>query len=304
MSTDQQEDRPEQSDAVELPPVAAKFREALPDLGFTIDEAVPDTTLTVSRDDLRRLMTVAKEDPRLHFDFLRCISGVDTYQELEAVYHLHSYKHRHDVSIKSRCSYAFPHLPTVSDIWQTANWHEREAAELFGFVFDGHPDPRPLLTEEGVDYFILRKSHPLAEMEESQEDYLRLAMEAEARTAPAETAAPTDDRAAKIAMAQKKAAVIKKAREEARAKGLPMPEEKKFVQAALKKLEQEQPAKAVETTKVSAPPQDRAAKIAMAQKKAAVIKKAREEARAKGLSMPEEKEFVQAALKKLRQEEG
>ena len=300
MSTDQ----PEQSDAAELPAVAAKFREALPDLGFTIDETVPDTTLTVSRDDLRRLMTVAKEDPRLHFDFLRCISGVDTYQELEAVYHLHSYEHRHDVSIKSRCSYAFPHLPTVSDIWQTANWHEREAAELFGFIFDGHPDPRPLLTEEGVDYFILRKSHPLAEMEESQEDYLKLAMEAEARTAPTETAGPTDDRAAKIAMAQKKAAVIKKAREEARAKGLPMPEEKRFVQAALKKLEQEEPAKAVETTKTSAPPQDRAAKIAMAQKKATVIKKAREEARAKGLSMPEEKEFVQAALKKLRQEEG
>ena len=240
MSTDQQEDRPEQSDAVELPPVAAKFREALPDLGFTIDETVSDTALTVSRDDLRRLMTVAKEDPRLHFDFLRSISGVDTYQELEAVYHLHSYKHRHDVSIKSRCSYAFPHLPTVSDIWQTANWHEREAAELFGFIFDGHPDPRPLLTEEGVDYFILRKSHPLAEMEESQEDYLKLAMEAEARTAPADTAAPTDDRAAKIAMAQKKATVIKKAREEARAKGLSMPEEKEFVQAALKKLREEE----------------------------------------------------------------
>ena len=61
-----------------------------------------------------------------------------------------------------------------------AEWvteEQREAAELFGFIFDGHPDLRPLLTEEGLGYYILRKTHPLAEIEEWQEDYLKAAEE-------------------------------------------------------------------------------------------------------------------------------
>ena len=290
----------------DLPEVVARFRKALPAIEFTVEESALDAVITVDARHLRQLMMVAKKDENLAFDFLRCLSGVDTYKELEIVYHLYSYKHGHSISIKSHCPYDFAHIPSVADLWQTANWHEREAAEMFGFVFDGHPDPRPLLTEEGFDHFILRKSHPLAEVEESQENYLKLAMEAEARGAPGAAGAsvpPVDERAAKIAMAQKKAEIIKKTREEARAKGLPMPEEKEMVQAALKKFEAEQ-TKESPSEAASVPPVDeRAAKIAMAQKKAAVIKKAREEARAKGLPMPEEKKFVQAALKKLEGEQ-
>ena len=283
--------------------VAAIFQEILPDLEPTIEETASDIALTVQRQDLPQLMQVAKEDERLAFDFLRCLSGVDTYQDLEVVYHLYSYRHKHSVAIKARCPYDSPHMATVSHLWQTANWHEREAAELFGIVFDKHPDPRPLLTEEGLGYYILRKSHPLAEIEEWQEDYLKLTMEAEAKAASA--AAPAvDERAAKVALAQKKAAIIKKSREEARAKGLPMEEEKAFVQAALKAFEEEQATAAPPPAPAAPPADDRAAKIALAQKKAAVIKQSREEARAKGMSMEEERQFVAEALKKFAAEQG
>ena len=74
--------------------------------------------------------------------------------------------------MKVRCPYEDPHVPTVSHLWHAANWHERETHEMFGIVFDGHPDLRPLLTEEGLGYYVLRKSHPLADIEEWQEDYL------------------------------------------------------------------------------------------------------------------------------------
>jgi hypothetical protein len=117
-----------------------------------------------------------------------------------------------------------------------------------------------------------------------------------------------DERARKIEMAQKKAVVIKKAREDARAKGLSGDEEKAAVQAALKAFEEEM-AGAVEAAPAPAaeapprPADDRAAKIALAQKKAAVIKKTREEARARGASPEEERLAVAEALKALAAEE-
>jgi len=303
-----QESAPD-STVAELPPgtVYDLFREALPGVQMTAAQTGLDVAITVRREDLLRVMEAAKGDERLAFDFLRSLSGVDYLGELEVVYHLYSYRHDHSAAIKSRCPPDDAHMPTVSHLWQTANWHEREAAEMFGFVFDGHPDLRPLLTEEGLGYYILRKTHPLAEIEEWQEDYLKTAEEAVAQAA-AEAGVPMDERARKIEMAQKKAVVIKKAREEARAKGLSGDDEKAAVQAAIKAFEDETagaaegaPAPAPEAPRPAAG--DRAAKIALAQKKAAVIKKTREEARARGASPEEERLAVAEALKALAAEE-
>ncbi|MDP2673289.1 MAG: NADH-quinone oxidoreductase subunit C [Dehalococcoidia bacterium] len=289
----------------ELPPgtVYDLFREALPGVQMTAAQTGLDVAITVRREDLLQVMEAAKGDARLAFDFLRSLSGVDYLDELEVVYHLYSYRHDHSAAIKSRCPPDDAHVPTVSHLWQTANWHEREAAEMFGFVFDGHPDLRPLLTEEGLGYYILRKTHPLAEIEEWQEDYLKAAEEAVVQAA-AEAGVPMDERARKIEMAQKKAVVIKKAREKARAEGLSADDEKAAVQAAIKAFDDEAAgaAEAVTAPATAAPAKpadDRAAKIALAQKKAAVIKRTREEARAKGLSPEEERLAVAEALKAL-----
>jgi NADH-quinone oxidoreductase subunit C len=281
-------------------PVVRLLQQALPGVEFQIGESPLDEVVTISRDDLLRVMETAKDDERLKFDFLRCLSGVDWLQELEVVYHLYSYAHGHKLAIKVRCPYADPYVPSVSHLWQTANWHERETWELFGIVFSGHPDLRPLLTEEGMDYYIMRKSHPLAEIEEWQEDYLATIEKAKAQMAAATgEAPPVDEKAKKIEMAQKKAAIIKKTREEAQAKGLSQEEQKAAVQEALARFEEEQkaeaPAPAAEAP--AKPADDRAARIALAQKKAEVIKKAREEARARGLSDEDERKAVAEALK-------
>ena len=87
--------------------------------------------------------------PRLDFDYLRCQSGVDWLNELESVYHLYSFKYGHTLVVKVRCPYDDAHMPTVSHIWAAANWHERETHEMYGIVFDGHPDLRPLLLGRG-----------------------------------------------------------------------------------------------------------------------------------------------------------
>ncbi len=287
------------AEAVSPGPVARLFQAALPGVPFELAASPGDEVLCLRRDDFARVMQTARDDERLAFDYLRCLSGVDWLTEFEVVYHLYSYRHGYPVALKVRCPYEDPHVPTVSHLWQAANWHERETHEMFGIFFDGHPDLRPLLTEEGLGYYVLRKTHPLAEIEEWQEDYLRTIEDAKAQAAAGGEAPPVDEKARKIAMAQAKAAIIKKTRDESRAKGLSPEDEKAAVQAALAKYEEEQAAAATAAPAAAKPVDDKAAKIALAQKKAALITKTREAARAKGLSPEEERLAVAEALKAL-----
>lgn len=295
--------------AVEAPPepgpVGRLFQTVLPDVEFGVVETLLDETLTVNRESFLRVMEAAKNDERLAFDYLRCLSGVDHLDELETVYHLRSFRHGHNVVIKVRCPYDDTHVPTVSHLWTAANWHEREAHELYGIVYDGHPDLRPLLTEEGLGYYIMRKSHPLADIDEWQEDYLQAIQKAkEQMAAAAGVAPPVDEKARKIELAQKKAQIIKKTRDEAREKGLSQEEQKAAVDAAIKKFEEEQAAEeAGAGAAAPKPADDRASKVQLAQQKAALIKKTRDEARAKGLSSDEEKQMVAEALKKFSAEQ-
>jgi NADH-quinone oxidoreductase subunit C len=284
-----------------LGPVFGLFQQALPGIELEGAQTPIDTAITIRRDDLTRVMEAARRDDRLAFDYLRCVSGVDWIEDLEVVYHLWSFRHNHGVALKVRFPAEDAHVPTVSHIWLTANWLERETHEMYGIVFDGHPDLRPLLTEEGLGYYPLLKSHPLADIEDWQEDYLQAIEEAKAQLAEATGVAPVlDEKAMKVKMAQEKAQVMKKARDEARAKGLSPEDEKAAVQAAIKQFEEEFAARMAGGGAAAAPaaPVDpRAAKIQLAQAKAAVIKKARDEARAKGMSAEDERAYVAEALK-------
>src|SRR5207247_507324 len=164
---------------------------------------------------------------------------------------------------------------------------------------DGHPDPRPLLTEEGLGYYIMRKSHPLADIEEWQEDYLKTIEEAKTQMAATGVTAPVDEKALKIQIAKQKAAIMKKARDDARAKGLSPEDEKAAVQEAIKKFEEEHAAgQAAAPTAPAKSVDERAAKIQLAQQKAALLTKTRNEARARGVSPEEERQIVAEALKK------
>ncbi len=289
-----------------LPQVLERLRAILPQLEWEFVPTPNDPAILVRREDLLPLMETLKEHPELALDYLRFLCGVDHLDELEVVYYLRSFRHGHTLAVKVRLPLDDPHVPTVSHLWQTANWHERETHEMFGIVFQGHPDLRPLLLEEGLGYHPLRKSHPLAEIEEWQEELLEEEEELVAAAAPpgAPPKAEEDERAKKVALAQRKAEVIKQARQEARAKGLSGEEERRYVQEAIRRFEEGLAKEAVKAPSPTPaqPRDDRAAKIALAQKKAEVIKRAREEARAKGLSGEEERRYIQEALRRLEQE--
>ena len=157
--------------------IADTFAEVLPDVEFEATQGALDVILTVGRGDVARVLRAARDDPRLDFEYLRCLSGVDQMDGgLEVVYHLYSYTHRHNVTVKTCLPQDDPRTPSVTSIWRGADWHEREAAEMFGIFFEGHPNLVPLLLPEDMtDHHPLRKDNPLAEIEEWQGERAGLA---------------------------------------------------------------------------------------------------------------------------------
>lgn len=97
----------------------------------------------------------------LGFEYLNCLSGVDWIEEgeLEVVYHISSLRHPRKATIKVRVPRQNPVVRSVVSIWKTANWHEREAYDLLGIHFEGHPDLRRILTSEDWVGHPLRKDY-------------------------------------------------------------------------------------------------------------------------------------------------
>ncbi len=90
-----------------------------------------------------------RHDPDLHFDYLFCLTCVDWKTHLTMVYHLESTQHRHIIVVKSQLDRSDPAIETASQIWRTAEFHEREVYELFGVNFLNHPDLRLLILPDG-----------------------------------------------------------------------------------------------------------------------------------------------------------
>ncbi len=108
-------------------------------------------------EDYFKLATFLKEEADLDFDHLSDLSGVDYLDYLEVVSHLYSYTHRHQVRLKARVTRAEPEVETLTSLWRTANWHEREAWDLYGIVFTGHPDLRRILSDDDQEGHPYRK---------------------------------------------------------------------------------------------------------------------------------------------------
>lgn len=123
--------------------------------------------LNISPAILRALAKTLRDDEQLRFNTLMCLSGVhyQKEEELGVTYHLHSTIHGHTLVLKVRVPEEEPDVPSVEAIWKTANWHEREAYDLIGVRFSGHPDLRRILTPQDWE------GHPLRKDYEQQETY-------------------------------------------------------------------------------------------------------------------------------------
>ena len=152
-----------------LPPqeIADRLRSKLPDAVVRVESVEPEARLEVNARSIREVSTFLRDDPELRFDYLMCLSGVDYMgikdvqpaRALGVVYHLFSMEKAHRITLKVIVPRETPNVPTISDIWPTANWHEREAFDLMGITFDGHPDHRRILTSEDWVGHPLRKDY-------------------------------------------------------------------------------------------------------------------------------------------------
>ncbi len=121
-----------------------------------------ETTFVIAREHLHEVLKFCRDE--LSFDYLLDISSVDNYgiePRFEVVYELYSMTLAIHLRIKTAVSEDDPTVATASDLWPTANWHEREIYDMMGLRFTDHPDLRRILMWEGYPYFPLRKEFPL-----------------------------------------------------------------------------------------------------------------------------------------------
>jgi len=125
----------------------------------TIEEGKQYLNVTVSPEKWHNLATQLKENKELAFDYLFNLTGVDYGDNLGVVYHLESTTHHHVVVVKVATNRENPEIPTICDIWRTAEFHEREAFDFFGIKFTNHPDLRRIFLDEDWKGFPLRKDY-------------------------------------------------------------------------------------------------------------------------------------------------
>jgi NADH-quinone oxidoreductase subunit C len=112
--------------------------------------------------DPRSLLEICRflrEDESLWMEHLELLGGADYKDRIEVVYVLYSLKHRHRYTLKVRLPREAPTVSTVESIWGVANWHEREAYDMFGIVFEGHSDMRRILCPDDWEGYPLRKDY-------------------------------------------------------------------------------------------------------------------------------------------------
>ena len=148
-----------------MPPEAPSFLERFPAGSVVAQEGADQETWQVGREVLVDLCRELRTSPETRFDLLLEVFGMD-YPErderFEAVYHLYSIPNGRRLRLKVAASESDPVLPTVTTVWKGADWFEREAYDMFGLRFEGHPNLRRILTHDAFQGHPLRKDYDAA----------------------------------------------------------------------------------------------------------------------------------------------
>ena len=142
-----------------------ELAEALRSAGHAdVLESRNEVTIVVGRSELLGVLESLRADASVGLDSLSDIAGTDwpgRDPRLLVAYHLYSTAHRHRLRVKVGLSEDDPHVPSVTEMFPTADWLEREVFDFFGVIFDGHPDLRRIELPESWTTFPLRKDHAL-----------------------------------------------------------------------------------------------------------------------------------------------
>ena len=140
-----------------------KLRERFPEAILSAKSFRNEITVVVTPSEIVRVCRHLKEDPDLRYDFLSDLTAVDRLREhprFEVVYHLYSLQFKRRVRLKVLVEEGEA-VPSVTQVWGTADWHEREVYDMFGVGVEGHPDLRRILMPEDWEGHPLRKDYPV-----------------------------------------------------------------------------------------------------------------------------------------------
>lgn len=130
-----------------------------------VEVAYGELTFHVRREGLLDLVRVLRDDPALRYELCTGVVGVhfpdDAGRELHAVYHFRSITHNSEIRVQTTCPDADPHIPSIVSVYPTNDWHEREAWDFFGMVFDGHPALTRIQMPDDWHGHPQRKDYPL-----------------------------------------------------------------------------------------------------------------------------------------------
>lgn len=115
--------------------------------------------LVIQSDMIADVARFLKDDPRTRFDFLNDLHGIDMKETLDVFYFLQSFTTGRFLALKVKVNRTTPHMPSVTPIWATADWQEREAYDLLGIIFDGHPNLKRILLTDEWEGHPLRKDY-------------------------------------------------------------------------------------------------------------------------------------------------
>lgn len=150
-----------------LEPVLAQFKEEIEKCigSDCIEEAYINRagehtpTLVIKREKWLDVATQLKENANLNFNYVRNLSAVDYSKHMEMTYVFFSFSHSHQIAIRVKLDREAPVISTVSHLWEAANWNERECYDLFGIVFENHPNLRRILLPDHWEGYPLRKDY-------------------------------------------------------------------------------------------------------------------------------------------------
>ena len=130
-----------------------------------IQEPYGMLTISTNRENIVQLVDYLNKSDKLRFRFLTDITGIQFPEnkggEFGVIYHLHSFENGVRMRIKVFLAADDVHIPTMTTLYPTANWMERETYDFFGILFDGHPNLKRILNIDEMDYFPMRKEYPL-----------------------------------------------------------------------------------------------------------------------------------------------
>ncbi|KWT92058.1 NADH-quinone oxidoreductase subunit C [Candidatus Magnetominusculus xianensis] len=150
---------------MEPPKIAETLKGEFADDVIAVKEFRAQTGVTLKKDNILQIARRLHDAPEFKFDLLKDLCGVD-YKKIknprfEVVYNLYSITHRHSLRLNVQVSDK-ESIQSVVSVWKTADWHERECFDMYGIVFDGHPDLRRILMPEDWDGYPMRKDYPTA----------------------------------------------------------------------------------------------------------------------------------------------